>query len=181
MIDQIVLLTMFLPASIAIVLAFKQSKRIRINEPMTQECFTVMFPEVLVTICVFGDILIAIIFCGFAVFEPETADWISSIVFGLFFWLGAYLIILCKTFKVVVKNNEITVHKTFRKPYTITFSDITSAVREVSKDRLKTEEIMIKTSTGKRFTIVDLEISFEKFKKKIQEKVNKKYLSGFED
>ena len=40
---------------------------------------------------------------------------------------------------------------------------------------------MIKTSTGKRFTIVDLEISFEKFKKKIQEKVNKKYLSGFED
>ena len=52
MIDQIVLLTMFLPASIAIVLAFKQSKRIRINEPMTQECFTVMFPEVLVTICV---------------------------------------------------------------------------------------------------------------------------------
>ena len=181
MYGKIVLLTMYLPACILITLSLIQSKRIKVNKTMTQDCFTVMFSNTFTMIGIVLNVLAFIVLVYFTLFDSDSTDWISDIIFGLSFWLGTYIIILCKTFKVVVKNNEITVHKTFRKPYTITFSDITSAVREVSKDRLKTEEIMIKTSTGKRFTIVDLEISFEKFKKKIQEKVNKKYISGFED
>ena len=181
MVGQIVLLTMYLPACIVIILAVRQSKRIKVKKTMTQDYFTVMLPDVFIISATLLNILTVILTGGFMLSDPNSIDWISGIISGLLFWFGTYGIVLGKTFKVVVKNNEITVHKAFRKPYTFTFSDITSAVRQVKKDKIKSERIVIKTSFEKKLIVENLEISYEVFMKKIQEKVNKKYLSGFED
>jgi hypothetical protein len=97
----------------------------------------------------------------------------------LFFGVGIYLIIKTLTFKVIVEGNKLTVFSAFRKPYSFTFSEIVSAVRQVKNNQKKSERIVIKTSGGKRVIVENAEINYKRFAKRIQTEVNKERLDGF--
>ena len=91
-----------------------------------------------------------------------------------------YLILKTLNFKVIVKGENITVFSTFRKPYSFTFNEIVSAVRQVKKNQVKSERIVIRTVDGRKLIVESVEISYERFAKRIQAEVRSEYLVGFE-
>ena len=116
---------------------------------------------------------------GFTFLSNERPHFIFYVVFGLFLWLGTYLIVKTLNFKVIVKEKKITVFSAFRKPYSFTFGEIVSAVRQI-KNQMKSERIVVKTVSGKRLIVESSEISYKRFAKKVQLEVRREYLVGFE-
>lgn len=117
---------------------------------------------------------------GFTFLSNERPHFIFYVVFGLFLWLGTYLIVKTLNFKVIVKEKKITVFSAFRKPYSFTFGEIVSAVRQTKKNQMKSERIVVKTVSGKRLIVESSEISYKRFAKKVQLEVRREYLVGFE-
>ena len=90
------------------------------------------------------------------------------------------MIVKTLNFKVIVKEKKITVFSAFRKPYSFTFGEIVSAVRQTKKNQMKSERIVVKTVSGKRLIVESSEISYKRFAKKVQLEVRREYLVGFE-
>lgn len=146
---------------------------------MSDENFTVMIPDIVLIIGVLDVIVDSTLLLCFTFLSEEIPHIIFYVFFGLFLSLGMYLIIKTLTFKVVVKGKKITVYSPFRKVYSFTFDEITSAVRQVKKNQLKSERIVIKNKAGKRLIVESAEISYKRFVKKIQLEVKNEYLVGF--
>ena len=142
--------------------------------------FTVVIPNAVLTVGALCALMSSAVLVAFTFLSNETPHVIFYVVFGLFFCLGVYLIVKTLTFKVVVKGEQITAFSAFRKPYTFTFSEIVSAARQVKKNQMKSERIVIKTLSGKRLIVENSEISYKKFAKRIQQEVEKQYLNGFD-
>ena len=54
-----------------------------------------------------------------------------------------------------------------RKEYSFTFDEIVSVVRQVKKNKVKSERLIIKTCAGKKLIVENAEISYDRFKKVI--------------
>lgn len=180
MVVGIILLAIFLPVCIALTFAVIQNAGTKISSTMSAENFTVMIPGIVVIIGAMCILMSVVVLLGFTLLSEERPHFIFYVVFGLFIWLGTYLIVKTLTFRVVVKYKKITVFSAFRKPYSFTFSEIVSAVRQVKKNQIKSERIVIKTVFGRRLIVESSEISYKRFVKKIMLEVRKEQLVGFE-
>lgn len=139
-----------------------------------------MIPNVVAFIGGFLAIICVIILLCFTLFSGEIPHIIFYVVFGLFLWLGMYLVLKTLCFRVIVKNETITAVPLFRKPFTFTFDEITSVVRQVKENRTKSERMVIRTKSGKKLIVESAEISYIRFMNRIKSEVNAEYLHGFE-
>lgn len=176
----IILSVIFLPAYVAVIFSVIQKSKVKISNTMSDKNFTVMVPSIVLIIGAMCALMSTLVLLGFTFLSDELPHVIFYVVFGLFFWLGMYLIIKTLTFKVIVKGERITVFSAFRKPYSFTFSKIVSAVRQVKKNQTKSERIVIKTTDGKKLIVESAETSYKRFVKKLQLEVSSEYLDGFE-
>lgn len=163
----------------AVLSGIQKSNR-QISRTMSDESFVVMVPKIVLIIGIIGDSMFSAIILGFTLFSKELPHIIFYIVFELFIWLGTYLILKALRFKVVVKGEKITICSIFKKPYTFTFSEIVSVVRQVKRNQVKSERIVIKTVSGKKLIVESAEISYKRFLQEIKAKVKSEYLVGFE-
>jgi len=136
---------------------------------------------------VVGIILFATIMLGFTLFPNEASGGsdlpimiIFYAFFGGFILFFFYLALRTVKFKVVVDGDKITVYPMFFKPYSLTFNEISSVVREESFNRLKSELLEIKTTTGKLFVVDSAYISYERFSHRIRSEVKSEFLDGFD-
>lgn len=157
-----------------------QKSNSKINKTISAENFVVMIPKTVLFIGIIGDLMFALIVLGFTCFSEELPHIIFYIVFGLFFWLGTYLILKTQKFRVIVKGKEITVCSVFAKPYTFTFNDIISAVRQVKRNQVKSERIVVRTAFGKKLIVESTEISYKRFLQRVKSEVKSERLFGFE-
>ena len=81
--------------------------------------------------------------------------------------------------KEIVKNEKITVYSILKKPYSFTFNEVNLVVRQVKKNKEKSERIVIKTTLGRKLIVESGEIAYKMFAKKVESEVEKKYLFGF--
>ena len=176
----IILYAIFVPACVMLMLSIIQTTGIRENKTMSDENFTVMIPGMVVIIGAMCALMSLTVLLGFTFLSNERPHFIFYVVFGLFLWLGTYLIVKTLNFKVIVKEKKITVFSAFRKPYSFTFGEIVSAVRQTKKNQMKSERIVVKTVSGKRLIVESSEISYKRFAKKVQLEVRREYLVGFE-
>ncbi|MCL2860500.1 MAG: hypothetical protein FWF46_08165 [Oscillospiraceae bacterium] len=86
---------------------------------------------------------------------------IFYIIFGLFFFLGAYLALKALKFKVIVQGEDISVYDIFIKTYTFKFDDIVLVTRQVKKNQLNSERMVIKTKLGKKLIVESAEIAYK--------------------
>jgi len=107
------------------------------------------------------------------------ANIIFYIIFGGFICLGIYLVVKTARFKVVVKSEKITVCPMIGRRYAFTFNEIASVLRQVKRNRLKSERMVVKTIAGKKFVVESIEISYERFLRRIETEVNGKFREGF--
>ncbi|MBR3592585.1 MAG: hypothetical protein IKL46_07000 [Clostridia bacterium] len=174
-----ILIIIFLPACVALIFSIIQKTKIKSNKTMSDKNFTLTLPNIISVVgamCAVMSIIILLLFTFLLNKPPHT---IFYIAFGLFFWLGMYLIVKTLTFKVIVKDETITVFLPFRKTYSFNFSEITSVVRQTKKNRANSERIIIKTTINKKLIVESGAISYKRFVKKIQIIVDKEYLKGF--
>lgn len=106
--------------------------------------------------------------------EPAENRTIFYVIFGTAVILGAYLIVKTLRFRVVVKNEKITVSPLLSKSYTFTFDDIETVKRQV-KNRYKgnAERIIIRTKQGKKIVVDSSYVSYRKLVERIIEYVEK--------
>lgn len=175
----IVLAAVLLPPCLALVLSVIQKSGIKVSNKMTDENFVVMLPNAVFAIGAMCTLGYLVVLLGFTFLSDERPQLIFYVVFGLFIWLGVYLMVKTLTFRVVVKGKNITVFSPFRRPYSFTFSEIVSAVLKVKRNQLKSEGVLIKTTTGKRVLVESSEISYRRIVKKIQLEVDDERLVGF--
>lgn len=176
----IILSAIFVPACVMLVFSAIQKNKLKVSKTMTDEKFTVQLPSIISAIGVICALTATVVMVLHTLFGDELPHIIFYIVFGLFFYLGIYLIVKTRTFRVVVKGKEITVFSAFRKPYTFTFNEIALAKRQVKNNEVKSERIVIRTTTGRKLIVERAEISYERFSKRIQQEVSKERLTGFE-
>lgn len=175
----IMLSAVFIPAVVALVFSLSKQSEIKKSKRMTDNKFVIMMPNILLIVGAVDAFLVSLIVLGGTFFSEEIPHPLLYILGGMFIWTGMYMVIKTILYKVVVEGNKITVYPLFRKSYTFYFSDIVSAVRKVHNNNMQSESILVKTADGKRLNVEDLEVSYKRFSKRIQEEVNSEYLKGF--
>ncbi len=176
----IILSAIFIPVCVMGAFSTMQKSNLKISKTMSDKYFIVMIPKIVLIIGAVCDLMSAMVLFGFTFFSKELPHIIFYIVFGFFLWLGTYLILKTLKFKVIVKGEEITVCSIFIKPYTFTFSDIISVVRQIKRNQVKSERIVIKTASGKTLIVESTEISYKRFLQRIKSEVKSEFLFGFE-
>lgn len=177
---RIILSAIFVPACAMAVLSALQKSSNKTSKSMTNEHFIVMVPKMVLMIGIACVLMSVIVLLGFTLFSNELPHMIFYLVFGLFLWLGTYLVLKTLKFKVIVKGKEIIVYSVFKKPYTFTFSEIISAVRQVKRNQMKSERIVVKTVSGKKLIVESTEISYKRVLQRIKSEVKSERLFGFE-
>lgn len=177
---RMILLIIFLPAVVMLAFSLIKKSGDKVSNKMSDKNFTVMLSDMVLWVGVFACLTASVVLLVFSFFSEELPHWIFYVTFGGFFWSGMYLILKTLNFKVIVKGENITVFSTFRKPYSFTFNEIVSAVRQVKKNQVKSERIVIRTVDGRKLIVESVEISYERFAKRIQAEVRSEYLVGFE-
>lgn len=165
--------------SITLVFSVMENQKKKVSQKMSDKSFTVMLPNMVLIIGAMAVFTALAVMLGFTFLSAEKPFLFFYVVFGALLWLGTYLIVKTLTFKVVVKDDLITVHTAFRKPYSFTFSEIASAVRQVKDNQVKSERIVIKTTTGRKLIVERAEISYKRFATKISTEVSRERLVGF--
>ncbi|WP_141720221.1 DUF6560 family protein [Massilioclostridium coli] len=175
----IILFIIFLPVCLPLAFLSTHKSENKPGKAISDDNFTVSIPSTVIIIGILCNITSCAVLLGFTFFSKELPHFIFYCIFGLFFWLGIYLILKTLAWKVVIKGEKITVFSFFKKPYSFTFSEISSVVRQVKQNQVNSERIVIKTITGKKLIVENMEISYNRFAKKIQMQVKKEKLIGF--
>lgn len=111
--------------------------------------------------------------------EPAKNRIVFYVIFGLAVVLSAYLIVKTLRFRVVVKNEKITVTPLLSKTYTFTFSDIETVQRQVkNRYKGKAERIIIRTKQGKRIAVDSSYVSYGKLVERVIDSVETSRLPG---
>lgn len=178
-INYAIIITLFLSTCIMILISSlnKTPKTI-----YTEKKYYIMkFPEFIVFI---GAITIAMSILAMLMFTftSETMPHpIFYVVFGGFYYLGLFLIFKTINYKIIVKETEIIVFSTFKKPYSFIYSDIESVIRQ-TKQRYSgppAERLVIKIYSGKKVIVEHSVSSYKKFYQLIKTKVANDKLIGF--
>ena len=104
---------------------------------------------------------------------------IFYIVFGVGVLLGVYIMIKSLRFRIVVKNENLTVYPLLSKSYTFTFDDIETVKRQVKKRyEGQAERIVIRTNQGRKVIAESLFVAYRKLIEKIHENVDESKLIG---
>ncbi len=70
-------------------------------------------------------------------------------------------------------------YSAFRKPYQITYDNISSVKRQVKGNAAGSERMVIKTDTGKKVIAESSAVGYREFKREIKYNVDKAKLKGF--
>ena len=182
-----IIYAIFTPLVLRFFFSELKKSKIAANNTMSDEKFIVMLPKIILLLGVGSIILFASIILVFIFLSNSSLNAPNNpgnifiyIVFGVFICLGGYLTLKTAKFKVIVQDNEITVHSVLFRPYTFTFDEIVSVKRQVSKNKIKSESMLIKTKLGKKLNVESAEISYDRFLRRITAEVNSELLVGFE-
>lgn len=147
---------------------------------MTDSNFVLFIPRMILSLGIMLVFVCGLIMVLFTIFSNPIPHVIFYIIFGLFLYIGIYLILKTLFWKVVVKDDVITVFPIIRKPYLFTFNDIISVKRQVKKNQLKSEGMVIRTISGRKLIVESAEVSYKRFRERIKEKVKADLLMNFE-
>ena len=176
---RMLLLVFFLPVCVAAVICAVRKPACKTNSKISDETFTVMLPPAVSVVGAACALLSLTVLLGFSLGSAQQPHFVFYVVFGLFFWIGSYLFLKALKFRVTVTGEEITVSPLFFKSYTFAFDEIVSVVRQVKINQTRSERIVIKTSSEKKFVVENAEIGYARFLQKITQKVDKEILFGF--
>lgn len=174
-----ILFAILLPFFMTLVFTSIAKSNKKANKKMTDERFTMFFPRFYLAIGVMGAAVVLLLWIAFEFLQEEPLHILFYFIMGPIFLTGIYMILKVLTFKVEVDGNNITYYSALRKPYTFTFDDITSVLRQVRKHNTRLERLVIRTKSGRKIILECSEVGYKRISKRIKNEVKKECLSGF--
>lgn len=150
-----------------------------IKNSKIKDNFIIKIPDAFVLLGAILDFVCVLIMVCFTLFSDEKPHYIFYVIFGFFTFVGLYLIVRTITFKVVVKGKTITVFSAMRRPYTFTFDDVISVVRQVKQNKVNSERMIIRTKSKRKLILENAEISYANMLVRIKSEVPAEFLKGF--
>lgn len=144
-----------------------------------ENSFVVQYPKFIFYIGVLCNIVFIIVLLGFTLFSKQLPHLIFYIFCAMFLSWGTYLILKVCKFKVIVTGLQIAVFPVFKKSYTFSFTDIVEVRRQVKKNQMKSERIVIKTKFGQKLILESQAVAYNMFVVELKDKVKHKYFFGF--
>ena len=139
----------------------------------------VYVPKVLYTLGVIESTFCAFLMAYFIVSSKETLPLVFYIIYGLLISIGIFAVLLQKRWRVVVQNSQITVYPFIGAKYTFTYDEIVSIKRQIKKNRVKSERVVIKTINKKKLIVENSHIGYEIFLKQLILETNEGIRIGF--
>ena len=138
-------------------------------------------PEIVRYLGIINSVIFSIFAIVFILTSEEQLHWSFYIFYGAFISVGVFMVVLTKRWKVVVKNDKITVYTLINGQYSFTCDEIVSIQRQTKKNRVKSERIVIKTSGKKKLIVESSHTSYFKFVSYLIDNTEISIRSGFED
>ena len=176
----VILYSALMPVCLSLIFSAINKSGRKKSKTMTDENFTVTIPGIFIVLAAVLSLVLISILVIFTFYDFDWPQLICYVFFGAPILPLVYMTLKAIIFKVEVRGEKLTVTPVFGAPYTFTFSEIVSAVRQVKKNQIKYERLVIKTANKKRFTVECSFISYERFERKIKSSVSDEYLFGFE-
>lgn len=176
---EIIISAILGPLFVVSVISFIQRLSGKIKTAGDKNSLIVEYPKAITFIGTLLDIVFICMGILFTIFSEETPHIIMYIIIGVFVWIGFYMIFKTLTFKLIIEDNKITVYSSFRKPYQITFDNISSVKRQVKENRAGSERLVIKTDTNKKVIAESSAIGYRELKRIIKDNIDKSKLMGF--
>ncbi len=173
-----ILTAVFAPIVVSFVLTKIQHAGAEVDRNGAKADFTLRLPNIVFWIG-FLDALLAAALLLYGFFTVENGLPVLFLLIPII-WLGAYLMIQTRMFRIVVKGEHITVLYPLRKPYRFTFQAIDSVSRKMKSTVNRSEYLTIRTAAGKKLTVSSTYTAYRKLVQRIGENVDHGRLSGFE-
>ena len=125
----------------------------------------VTVPEILYTLGLIISIMCSLLMIYFIFAATESLPIGFYIFYGLFISIGIFAAILQKRWKVIVKKDVITIYPFIGSKYSFCHTDIISIIRQVKKNRVKSERIIIKLVNKRKIIVESSHIGYEKLLK----------------
>ena len=138
-------------------------------------------PEIVGYIGIINSAIFSTLAIFFILTLEEQLHWSFYVFYGAFISVGLFMIVLAKRWKVVVKHNRIMVYTLINGQYSFTCDEIVSIQRQVKKNRVKSERIVIKTSGKKKLIVESSHTSYFKFVSYLIANTETGIRDGFED
>lgn len=139
----------------------------------------VQLPSFTGTIGLFGAFLMIGITILLSVVSSPTPHPVFYVLMSVLTYMSLFLFLKAKFWRITVEDNIINVHPIVKKPYSFHFQDIIFVKRQVKQNRVNSERVVIKTSTGKKVIAESAELGYEQLVKLIVERVDNQFLEGF--
>ena len=150
---------------------------------MTDQSFVVKLPKMIAGIGLVGNVVfvgVGVILTLYWSGKMNYKSFIGMYVsFGLFLMLYIYFTLKGLIFRVVVSGENITVYDIFRLPRRFTFREIDSAEVIITGGQINPEQLVIRTSAGKKIVVEGMAVEYERLVKRVKEKVPPERLKGY--
>ena len=138
-------------------------------------------PEIVGYLGIINSVIFSTLAIVFILTSEEQLHWSFYIFYGAFVSVGLFMVVLTKRWKVVVKNDRIIVYTLINGQYSFTCDEIVSIRRQVKKNRVKSERVVIKTSGKKKLIVENSHTSYFKFVAYLIDNTEASIRYGFED
>ena len=178
--------SLIIPASVVLVCSLMQYFNDKKSLKMTKGNYCVSFHKGYLFLAVAYFAMITVVWVG--VYSQEHFGphnlWkkvLTDVTMTALTVVGIGAIIQILFHKTKVDGNKITVLRPFRKTFSCTFYDIASVKKRNPKNQYNIEKITVKTYSGKKFSVDNREIAYDRFVKSLCNKVTRSKLIGFEE
>lgn len=138
-------------------------------------------PEIVGHVGVIDLCIFSVLAIFFFLTSEEQLHWSFYLLYGAFISIGLYMFALTKKWKVIVKNDRILAYPLIKGAYSFTCGEIVSVQRQVKKNRVKSERIVIKTNSKKKLIVESGHTSYFKFVSYLLDKTESDIRHGFEE
>lgn len=158
---EIVIAAVFVPLIVISVFSLIVRLSGKVKTDGDKNSLIVKYPKGNIFIGAFADSLFILMGILFTIFSEETPHVFMYIILGFFVWAGFYIIFKTLTFKLIIEDYEITVYSAFRKPYQITYDNISSVKRQVKGNAAGSERMLYQKTDITNLRCVCFYISYE--------------------
>ena len=178
---SVIFISMLVPVSVSLTSVLMAISIYKNSPKMADNHYTIFVPKLVMLIGCMVMITGTLLCICFTIFSSEYPHWIFYVVCFLIFILGFYLFFKTVKWRVIVEGDKITVYPLFSKRYSLLFSEIKSAKREVKKKNNSTSErIIVISKADRKFIVESVEVSYKRFLNQLKCKVDPELLDGFD-
>lgn len=147
-----------------------------------QDGYTIKYPTIVAGLGIAVSIISAIFIIIVIILFDETLEYLTLVIFAVFFLLGCYLFFKGCFWKVIVNEESFMVYRLLGHNYSFSLADIKKVRRQTKKTYYGIKErLIITTYNGKKVVIEDFAYKYILIKGKMKNELENVKMEGFDN